>query len=72
MTYWTICPKISQSDNMPDYKEMYIQLYNKITDVIEELQQIQRKTEELYIKTGEPKLVLMKSEQDKEQAHSFR
>ena len=57
---------------MADYKEMYLQLYNKITDVIEELQQIQRQTEELYIQTGQPKLMLMKAEQDKEQAHSSK
>jgi len=28
---------------MPDYKEMYFELFNKITDVIEELKEIQRK-----------------------------
>lgn len=34
---------------MPDYKTMYHVLFNKITDLISELQSIQRQTEELYI-----------------------
>lgn len=34
---------------MPDYKEMYYALFNKITDVIEELKQIQQLTEEMYL-----------------------
>ena len=33
---------------MPDYKEMYFKLFNKITDVIEELKDIQLKMEEQY------------------------
>ncbi len=34
---------------MEDYKEMYYALFNKITDIIGELQEVQRKTEELLI-----------------------
>lgn len=34
---------------MEDYKEMYFNLFNKITDVIAELQEIQQLTEEIYI-----------------------
>ena len=34
---------------MPDYKEMYFQLYNRLTDVILELQQAQKDMEEMYI-----------------------
>ncbi len=34
---------------MEDYKEMYFKLFNKITDVIAELQEIQQLTEEIYI-----------------------
>ena len=34
---------------MPDYKEMYFELFNKITDVIEELKEIQREMEEKYV-----------------------
>lgn len=34
---------------MRDYKEMYYALFNKITDVIEDLQKIQQLTEEMYL-----------------------
>lgn len=35
--------------NMPDYKKLYYELFNKVTDVIEELKQIQCQMEEMYI-----------------------
>ncbi len=34
---------------MADYKEMYFKLFNKISDVIEDLQEIQNQAEEMYI-----------------------
>lgn len=34
---------------MADYKEMYFKLFNKISDVIEVLQEIQNQAEEMYI-----------------------
>lgn len=34
---------------MKDYKEMYFLLFNKITDIIENLQEIQQQVEEMYI-----------------------
>ena len=34
---------------MPDYKEMYFKLFNKLTDVINELKDIQLEMEEMYI-----------------------
>lgn len=34
---------------MEDYKEMYLKLFNKITEVIEELKKIQAETEEMYL-----------------------
>lgn len=36
---------------LADYKKMYSILFNKITEVIEELQLIQKKTEDLYIES---------------------
>lgn len=33
---------------MADYKNMYYLLYNKITDTIIELQEVQQQTEEIY------------------------
>lgn len=41
---------------MPDYKTMYHVLFNKITDIIGELQSVQRQTEELYI-VGEEQVI---------------
>ena len=42
---------------MPDYKEMYFALYREVTKVIEQLQEIQQKTEEIYIQS-EDRLIL--------------
>ncbi|ADU26830.1 hypothetical protein [Ethanoligenens harbinense] len=47
---------------MADYQQMYLKLFNKITDIIEELQQIQEEVEELYIKGSEPDLTVLKSQ----------
>ena len=38
---------------MPDYKELYYELFNKVTDVIEQLEQIQKDMEEMYINSSE-------------------
>lgn len=42
---------------MPNYKEMYYELFNKITDVIGELQEVQQKVEEMYMNSDEPKII---------------
>ena len=34
---------------MEDYKEMYYKLFNKISDVIEQLQDIQAEAEEMFV-----------------------
>lgn len=49
---------------MPDYKEMYYLLFNKITDIVTDLQEVQRRTEELYIKTEEPRIKLCLREKE--------
>lgn len=41
---------------------MYIKLFNKVTDVIAELQQIQRETEQLYIKNADNELFILKAQ----------
>ena len=38
---------------MPDYQKLYTTLFNKITDIIEELQEVQRLTEVLYLQSEE-------------------
>jgi len=37
---------------MADYKSLYFQLFNKLTDVIEELKEIQAQAEEAYLNTS--------------------
>lgn len=34
---------------MADYKEMYLELFNKVTDVIEELKNVQLQMEEKFV-----------------------
>lgn len=45
---------------MINYSEMYHILFNKITDIIEELQEIQRQTEEMYIQSQKCDMVSLK------------
>jgi len=47
-----------------DYKEMYSILFNKMSDIIEEIQEIQRQTEEMYIDSKDREFVLLKSGED--------
>ena len=37
----------------PDYKSMYFALFNKITDVMRQLEKIQQAAEEIYIQTSD-------------------
>ncbi len=52
---------------MVDYKEMYSILFNKMTDIIEEIQQIQRQTEDMFIHGEDREFVLLKSGKDSNQ-----
>lgn len=47
---------------MPDYKKMYFTLYNAQTDAIAILQQAQRMTEEMYMRTPPEIRVLKRPE----------
>jgi len=47
-----------------DYKEMYSILFNKMSDIIEEIQQVQRQTEEMCIHSQDREFVLIKSDKD--------
>lgn len=38
---------------MPDYEKMYFELFNGVTDIIEELKKLQQKAEENYIEAKE-------------------
>ena len=37
------------NEKKEDYKEMYFKLFNRISDIIEELSAIQQETEEMFI-----------------------
>ena len=45
---------------MADYKKMYLELFNSITDAIEILKEAQTKTEELYINSKEKRDNILK------------
>jgi hypothetical protein len=45
---------------MPDYQKMYHILFNEITNIIEQLQTVQIKTEELYINSAKTPLEIIK------------
>ena len=38
---------------MPDYKKLYLSLFNDVTDIIEELKKIQKVSEEKYLTSCE-------------------
>lgn len=44
---------IEEVNDMADYEKMYYKLFNKITDIIKELEDVQKETEEMYISFGE-------------------
>lgn len=44
---------------MPDYKEMYYELFNQITDTIETLKLIQQQAEVMCIKSDDTQVVLL-------------
>lgn len=46
---------------MADYQKMYFTLFNKITDVIRELEEVQQVAEEIYINDGGVQLSLLES-----------
>ena len=38
---------------MPDYEKMYYELFNGVSDIIENLKKLQQNAEKLYIETSE-------------------
>ena len=43
---------------MPNYKKMYLELFNAVTDAIEKLQEVQKKTAQMYIEAEEKEVVI--------------
>ena len=48
-THFLLWNKSKEIAVMEDYKSMYFKLFNQITDIIEQLKEIQATTEEMYI-----------------------
>lgn len=44
---------------MADYKSMYHKIFNKVSDVIAELQIVQQQTESMYLEAGEPNIKII-------------
>ena len=42
-----------EEKRMPDYEKMYFELFNGVTDIIEDLKKLQQKAEENYIEAKE-------------------
>lgn len=51
---------------MADYQKMYVRLFNRVTDAIEELQQAQRDTEQLYLESAGPELLVVNKANQKQ------
>lgn len=44
---------------MPNYQKLYLTLFNKMTDIMNEIQEAQQIAEELYLQSDEPNLVML-------------
>lgn len=53
-------------DFMKDYKESYLYLFNRITDLMEEMKLIQQEAEEKYISSGELNVIPFPTKKEKE------
>lgn len=51
---------------MPNYRNMYYILFNKITNIIDELKEVQQLTEEIYMQSDNKIIKLTISEEDKD------
>lgn len=51
---------------MPNYKKMYLSLFNDVTDAIEHLKQAQIKAEEIYISSNDAQLTALPDSQQSE------
>ena len=55
---------MSKEENMPNYKKMYLELFNTVTDIIEQLQEVQKKTEQMYIEAEKDEKTIIKINKD--------
>lgn len=54
---------------MSNYKKMYYKLFNRVSDVIDELKEIQKETEKMYIESNEPTVLNFKNKCENPQNH---
>jgi len=47
---------------MTDYKSMYYLLFNEVTKVIEQLEKVQEKVEEMYLKSEDAPIVVLRDD----------
>lgn len=52
---------------MADYQAMYAVLFRKITSIVEELQSVQRQTEEMYISSEPPSIRVIRIDEMKDE-----
>ena len=46
---------------MPNYQEMYATLFRRVTAVISDLQEAQQQTEEMYVSSNPPDVVVLET-----------
>lgn len=56
---------------MPNYQEMYAALFQRVTAVINELQEVQQQTEEMYISSEPANIRLFDKERVEGEKHSI-
>lgn len=49
---------------MADYKSMYFLLFNQISDIITQLENIQKQAEEMYVESEKASLLIYNKESD--------
>lgn len=52
---------------MPDYQKMYLTLFTRVTDAIEQLQQAQKEAEQQYLESTEAALHLLPERKSSDQ-----
>ena len=60
---------IKGSGDMPDYKKLYLSLFNDVSKAIDQLEEAQKRAEELYIQSDEPDIKLIEKQPPADREH---
>lgn len=60
--------RAKEMNHMPDYEKMYFTLFNAVTTAIAQLQDAQRKSEEIYIESDELTTIIFQKLKDEKQS----